>query len=448
MLKTEYTREAYDEEKPSEISELLNHELQQLERQHQKRTASIVKNEKEAKEEKQKLEEEEEANEMEEAKKKSTALETANLVVGIAGLERETLTPSTSDLLLEAKADDMESNADDSQWPGSSTKETTPQDAEDLPFSFRAIKCSTSGKAFTSSSKIPSKSRKKRKMDWNRDEDDDYVGSKKKKQKASTTKLEEKIALEMEAAELDEDFLLETRRSVRKSATGKKTKYGEDSENDDELGEPLQQEQAAVVEPLEEKVVEKILGVRLAKRMIKKKKIPEEVAEPTEVIEKQKEAKGNKEEEGTRETRKVEEESKDEARMEGLEESEKKPEEMNEANEVAREEKQLIKEEEKEEEFYEVEEEVEELYIKFKGYSYLHCEWKTLEELEELGDKRVLAKLNRWKQKFGDAITVAGEDDEQEYFNEDYTVVARVLDETYDEQEQQHYVRIFKELFK
>jgi chromodomain-helicase-DNA-binding protein 7 len=99
--------------------------------------------------------------------------------------------------------------------------------------------------------------------------------------------------------------------------------------------------------------------------------------------------------------------------------------------------------EEDEEEFDEEEEEVEELYVKFKGYSYLHCEWKTMEELDKLGDKRVLAKLNRWKQKFGETIItvpVEGEEDEQEYFNEDYTVVARVLDETYDDVEKQHYV--------
>lgn len=38
---------------------------------------------------------------------------------------------------------------------------------------------------------------------------------------------------------------------------------------------------------------------------------------------------------------------------------------------------------------------VEELYVKYKNYSYLHCEWKTVEELEELGEKRALAKLNR-----------------------------------------------------
>lgn len=46
----------------------------------------------------------------------------------------------------------------------------------------------------------------------------------------------------------------------------------------------------------------------------------------------------------------------------------------------------------------------------------------------------------RYKQKFGETTTIAGEDEEQEYFNEDFTIVARVLDETFDEHEQQHYV--------
>jgi chromodomain-helicase-DNA-binding protein 7 len=96
---------------------------------------------------------------------------------------------------------------------------------------------------------------------------------------------------------------------------------------------------------------------------------------------------------------------------------------------------------EKDETEWEEEEiELEELFVKFKGFSYLHCEWKSVEELEEMGDKRVMAKLNRWKQKFGDTISGVGEEDEQEYFNEDYTVVARVLDETYDDREKQHYV--------
>ncbi|KAL3082285.1 hypothetical protein niasHT_031458 [Heterodera trifolii] len=38
---------------------------------------------------------------------------------------------------------------------------------------------------------------------------------------------------------------------------------------------------------------------------------------------------------------------------------------------------------------------IEELYAKYKNFSYLHCEWKMVEELEQLGDKRAMTKLNR-----------------------------------------------------
>jgi hypothetical protein len=62
-----------------------------------------------------------------------------------------------------------------------------------------------------------------------------------------------------------------------------------------------------------------------------------------------------------------------------------------------------------------------------------------------LGDKRVAAKLNRWKQKyrsFNDSTVVTPEDDDDQhdYFNEDYIIVSRVLDETYDKKEDQQYV--------
>lgn len=42
--------------------------------------------------------------------------------------------------------------------------------------------------------------------------------------------------------------------------------------------------------------------------------------------------------------------------------------------------------------------EVEEYYVKYRNFSYLHCEWKTEEELYK-GDKRIQAKLKRFKQK-------------------------------------------------
>lgn len=42
--------------------------------------------------------------------------------------------------------------------------------------------------------------------------------------------------------------------------------------------------------------------------------------------------------------------------------------------------------------------EVEEYYVKYRNFSYLHCEWKTEDELYK-GDKRIASKLKRFKQK-------------------------------------------------
>lgn len=42
--------------------------------------------------------------------------------------------------------------------------------------------------------------------------------------------------------------------------------------------------------------------------------------------------------------------------------------------------------------------EVEEYFVKYRNFSYLHCEWKTEDELFK-GDKRISAKLKRFKQK-------------------------------------------------
>ncbi|KAG8200736.1 hypothetical protein JTE90_022342 [Oedothorax gibbosus] len=69
--------------------------------------------------------------------------------------------------------------------------------------------------------------------------------------------------------------------------------------------------------------------------------------------------------------------------------------------------------------------EVEEYYVKYKNLSYIHCEWKTLEELEK-GDRRFIQKVKRFKQKketfnFFDFL-------EEDPFNPDYTEVDRVLD--------------------
>uniref|UniRef100_A0A8C5FRL1 Chromodomain helicase DNA binding protein 7 n=1 Tax=Gadus morhua TaxID=8049 RepID=A0A8C5FRL1_GADMO len=68
--------------------------------------------------------------------------------------------------------------------------------------------------------------------------------------------------------------------------------------------------------------------------------------------------------------------------------------------------------------------EVEEFYVKFKSFSYLHCRWADLPELEK--DKRIHQKIKRFraKQLLNNFITEM--DDEP--FNPDYVEVDRVLD--------------------
>lgn len=49
--------------------------------------------------------------------------------------------------------------------------------------------------------------------------------------------------------------------------------------------------------------------------------------------------------------------------------------------------------------------EVDEYYVKYRNFSYLHCEWKTQEELMK-GDKRIAAKLKRFKQKMANNTNI------------------------------------------
>lgn len=41
---------------------------------------------------------------------------------------------------------------------------------------------------------------------------------------------------------------------------------------------------------------------------------------------------------------------------------------------------------------------VEEFFVKYRSFSFLHCEWRTEEELFK-GDKRINGKVKRFKQK-------------------------------------------------
>ncbi|KAG8231203.1 hypothetical protein J437_LFUL010900 [Ladona fulva] len=114
-------------------------------------------------------------------------------------------------------------------------------------------------------------------------------------------------------------------------------------------------------------------------------------------------------------------------------EGEQKEEGSKEENEAKKEElkpKETAKEEvdeESDEEDVEVEVvDVEEYFVKYRNFSYLHCEWKTEEELMK-GDKRMAAKIKRFKQKMGQNTNIF-ENLEDEPFNPDYVEVDRVLD--------------------
>uniref|UniRef100_A0A0C9QNG6 Chd7_2 protein n=1 Tax=Fopius arisanus TaxID=64838 RepID=A0A0C9QNG6_9HYME len=71
--------------------------------------------------------------------------------------------------------------------------------------------------------------------------------------------------------------------------------------------------------------------------------------------------------------------------------------------------------------------EVEEYLVKYRNFSYLHCEWRTEEELYK-GDKRIQAKLKRFKQKLQQSTNIF-ENTEDDPFNPDFVEVDRVLDE-------------------
>ncbi|XP_028649461.1 chromodomain-helicase-DNA-binding protein 8 [Erpetoichthys calabaricus] len=70
---------------------------------------------------------------------------------------------------------------------------------------------------------------------------------------------------------------------------------------------------------------------------------------------------------------------------------------------------------------------VEEFFVKYKNYSYLHCEWATLEQLER--DKRIAQKVKRFKTKMAQMRHIFNEDEEP--FNPDYIEIDRILDESH-----------------
>ncbi|KAM9510012.1 chromodomain-helicase-DNA-binding protein 9-like isoform 1-T10 [Guaruba guarouba] len=69
--------------------------------------------------------------------------------------------------------------------------------------------------------------------------------------------------------------------------------------------------------------------------------------------------------------------------------------------------------------------ETEEFFVKYKNYSYLHCEWATEQQL--LKDKRIQQKIKRFKQRQAQRAHFFA-DMEEEPFNPDYVEVDRVLE--------------------
>uniref|UniRef100_A0A4W5K3T4 Chromodomain helicase DNA binding protein 9 n=1 Tax=Hucho hucho TaxID=62062 RepID=A0A4W5K3T4_9TELE len=70
--------------------------------------------------------------------------------------------------------------------------------------------------------------------------------------------------------------------------------------------------------------------------------------------------------------------------------------------------------------------EVEEFFVKYKNYSYLHCEWAVEQQLEK--DKRIQQKIKRFKIKQAQRAHFFMEEDP---FNPDYVEVDRVLEVSY-----------------
>ncbi|KAM8787199.1 chromodomain-helicase-DNA-binding protein 7 isoform 3-T3 [Rhynchonycteris naso] len=68
--------------------------------------------------------------------------------------------------------------------------------------------------------------------------------------------------------------------------------------------------------------------------------------------------------------------------------------------------------------------EVEEFYVKYKNFSYLHCQWASVEDLEK--DKRIQQKIKRFKAKQGQSKFLS--EIEDELFNPDYVEVDRIMD--------------------
>lgn len=125
----------------------------------------------------------------------------------------------------------------------------------------------------------------------------------------------------------------------------------------------------------------------------------------------------------------VEEEAKTETETETETEIEAKPETSSEENVADVKTESEVKTEDDDEKTDKPEPvyiEVDEYYVKYRNFSYLHCEWRTEEELLK-GDRRVSAKIRRFQMKQAQQMNIF-DSLEDEQFNPDFVETDRVLD--------------------
>ncbi|VDL18606.1 unnamed protein product [Hymenolepis diminuta] len=201
-----------------------------------------------------------------------------------------------------------------------------------------------------------------------------------------------------------------SRRSGRRAADRKKytiesADFGlsDDTEDSDESDNDIAENsrKPSDADFVEVKVVEKILGRRMSTRPVKKSTPPKSSIKVESTS-------SEKPEEKPIPVRKSND-------TEALKES-------FDSQEAFSQEKKENERKEQEEE----EEQIEEFYVKYKGFSYMHCEWKALDEIE---DPRFGTKLKKFLAKNGGNDSQPDEDEGTTVlFNPDYVEVERVLD--------------------
>ncbi|CEF67400.1 Chromodomain-helicase-DNA-binding protein 6 [Strongyloides ratti] len=296
------------------------------------------------------------------------------------------------------------------------------------------------------------KKRKKNDTDYSDDDDDEYFSNKKKKNKKPRINVQvnecSDIPKESGDIELHEDFYEKRRsgrRNVERSYVEQRMEYDDDEvENNEVIGEEDIVYSTVKLETLF--IVEKILSSRMSKRIFEIYVDDDSVETETNVMGNLKDENKSSDEMGV-----SEENNKDENIVNNKEEIKEdsslvSPSDdipntdnnectnINNLDEIKTEVdvpenvpiEEPMNEEilEKPKKIITEEREVEEYFIKFKGRSYVHCAWKTIEELE-VDDKRVLAKINRYKQKLLEQPFLCTDED---IFNPDYIIVERILD--------------------